>query len=70
MKKLFKFLFNTDGGYFLKEVFYDYKGRTELGFIICKGYRMFGIFGYDKIAACGNIDDVNETVKRLGITLT
>ena len=49
MRKLFKKLFNTNTGYFLKSVVYFYEGKAQIGYILCKGYILFGISGYDRI---------------------
>lgn len=49
MKNIFKKLFNLNTGYFINEVSYFYEGRTYIGYVLCKGYVLFGIPGYDKI---------------------
>ena len=44
-----KRLFNFNTGYFLKERIYHYDGKPCIGYILCKGYILFGLSGYDKI---------------------
>ena len=44
-----KKLFNSNTGYFLKTHTYYYNGNLEIGYILCKGYRMFGIAGYSRL---------------------
>ena len=48
-KSTLRKLFNTNTGYFLKSVLYFYNGNAEIGFILCKGFILFGISGYDRI---------------------
>lgn len=50
MKRLLKKIFNTNTGYFLKPVPYFYDGEWHMGYILCKGYIMFGLSGYDVIS--------------------
>ena len=46
---LIKKFFNLNTGYFIKIHNYYYNGILENGHIICKGYILFGLFGYDRI---------------------
>ena len=46
---MLKKLFNTNTGYFIKNQTYSYEGKVEIGYILCKGYIMFGIPGYDRL---------------------
>ena len=70
IKDTWKKLFNTNVGYYLKEIYYPFEGKTYVGYVICKGYLFLGFFGYDKVAYCYDMDEVNETITRLNITLT
>jgi hypothetical protein len=47
--KMLKKIFNTNTGYFIKKVTYDFRGNYEIGYVLCKGYVIFGIPGYDVI---------------------
>lgn len=49
MKKLFKSLFNLNTGFFIKECLYTASGRPHVGYVLCKGFKLFGIRGYDRI---------------------
>ena len=49
IKKLFNKIFNTNTGYFIRSHVYKYNGTRQIGYILCKGYIMFGIPGYDRI---------------------
>jgi hypothetical protein len=46
---MLKKLFNTNTGYFLNTLTYFYNGKVETGYILCKGYIMFGIPGYSRL---------------------
>jgi len=46
---MLKKIFNTNTGYFIKRVPYQSEGRHYIGYVLCRGYIMFGIPGYDKI---------------------
>lgn len=67
MKKLFKFLFNTNTGYFIQKVPFEYEGNIEFGYIVCRGYKVFGIFGYDRIAYCHDRETLINSLKNLNI---
>ena len=49
VRQMLKKIFNTNTGYFIKEVTYDFRGNYEVGYVLCKGYLMFGIPGYDVV---------------------
>lgn len=73
MKKLFKrigkFILNTNTGYYLKEVYYNFQGGTEMGFLIKRGHRFLCIKWGETVEVCEDIYSVNEALKRLNITL-
>jgi hypothetical protein len=46
---MLKKLFNSNTGYFLNTQTYYYKGNFEIGYILCKGYKIFGIHGYRRL---------------------
>jgi hypothetical protein len=69
MKRLFNYLFALDLGYFIKDVWYSYEGEMYVGYVICRGYRFFGIFGYDRVSHCFDMNEVNKTLTRLNIVL-
>lgn len=70
MKRIFNYLFNPNLGYFLKEIWYPFEGEMYVGYVICKGYRFMGIFGYDRIIHCYDMEVVKKNLTRLNITLT
>jgi hypothetical protein len=49
VRQMLKKIFNTNTGYFIKEVTYYFEGNYEIGYVLCKGYLMFGIPGYDVV---------------------
>ena len=61
VRKIFKKIFNTNTGYFIKEISFPYKGIRAVGYVLCKGYIMFGIPGYDRI---GVYLDKQEALQR------
>ena len=65
IKSLFKKVFNTNTGYFIKEVSYFYEGKPEVGYVLCKGYIMFGIPGYDRIGVYIDKSEVEEVKAKL-----
>ena len=69
LKKVGRFILNTNTGYYLKEVYYTYQGKTEMGFLIRRGYRFLCIKWGETVEACEDIYSVNEAVNRLKITL-
>ncbi len=70
MKQIWKKFFNPNVGYYLKQVYYQYNDERCVGYVICRGFIFFGLFGYDKIECCVDMREVNETLSRLNITLT
>ena len=65
IKSLFEKVFNTNTGYFIKEVSYFYKGVNAVGFILCKGYIMFGIPGYDRVGVFVDKAEAKEAKAKL-----
>lgn len=61
MKKLFNF--NT--GYFLKEHIYYYEGKPYVGYVLCRGYIMFGISGHTKIDTYTNKKEAVDSLLSL-----
>ena len=69
MKRIWNFFFNPNVGYVLHSHFYDFEGNTFIGYVICKEFRFMGLYGYDRIAFCIDMNEVRETLTRLGISL-
>jgi hypothetical protein len=46
---MLKKLFNSNTGYFIKEHPYWWDNKLEMGYILCKGFILFGISGYDRV---------------------
>lgn len=69
LMKIFKWLFNENTGFFINSIPYDYDGKTYIGFVICQGFRFFGILGYTRISHCVDKEEVNKEIKRLKINL-
>ena len=57
-----KKLFNLNTGYFLNPHTYYYKGEEEIGYILCRGYVMFGIPGYKRISVFTNKLDAQSAL--------
>ena len=70
MRKLFNFLFNDDLGCFVRPHYYEYEGKTYVGYILCRRYRFFGIEGESRISHCHDLDDLYETIQRLKISIS
>ena len=49
VRQMLKKIFNTNTGYFIKTVVYFYREDSKIGYVLCKGYLMFGIPGYDVV---------------------
>lgn len=64
IKTVFEKAFNTNTGYFIDRVIYNYNQKTEVGYILCRSFTMFGIQGYDRL---GIFVDEEEAVRSLGI---
>jgi hypothetical protein len=63
--KLIKKLFNSNTGYFLNSHTYYYKEKEEIGYILCRGYVMFGIPGYKRITMFTNKLDAQSALLTL-----
>jgi hypothetical protein len=64
MEKILERIFNTNKDYFIKSVVYEYEGKSEIGYVLCKGYILFGIKGYKRI---GYFVEKNEADAKLKI---
>jgi len=60
--KILKWLFNTNIGYFILEHKYQYNGIDYKGYILCRGYRMFGLFGYDKLVIATDEEELKQII--------
>lgn len=60
-------LFNLNTGYFINNIRYYYNSKPYLGFQLCKGYRIFGIPGYDTLALCCDRESLENELKVLNI---
>ena len=49
MKKLFRFIFNPNAGYFIYTHPYTYQGELCTGYVVCQRFVVFGIPGYDRL---------------------
>ena len=49
LKRIGRIFFDFNTGYFLKSVTYYYNGEYHVGYILCRGWKIFGIHGYDRI---------------------
>ena len=65
MKQFIKLLFNLNTGYFINTYNYYHNGILEEGYVICKGYILFGISGYDKVEFHYDLYLAKERLKRL-----
>lgn len=63
LKELFEKAFNTNTGYFIKKVIYWYQGRSEVGYVLCRGFVMFGIPGYDRLGVFVDQEDAIRDLK-------
>ena len=50
MNNLIKKLFNLNTGYFLNPHIYYYKGEQRVGYILCKGYSVLSIPGFERLS--------------------
>ena len=66
-----KKIFNLNTGYFIKELIYDYESKYYIGYMICKGYIIFGIPGYDVIkdGYCCDFITLTEKLEKYNINL-
>ena len=67
--KIIDYLFNDNLGYFIKEFVYQVDSDKYVGYILCQGYRLFGVYGYVKISHCFDMNELNCNLIRLSITL-
>lgn len=67
----FKKIFNLNTGYFIKKLPYEYENKYYIGYMICKGYIIFGISGYDVIndGYCCDIGTLTERLEQYNINL-
>ena len=65
---MLKKIFNLNTGYFVNNVTFDYEGKPTLGFELCRGYIMFGVYGYDKLIICSDIENLFLWLKIYKIT--
>jgi hypothetical protein len=68
MKIINKF-FNLNTGYFIQEITYPYEGKLYIGYMICKGYVIFCIPGYDVIKYCCDKESLIFNIKELNLDL-
>jgi len=64
LKEALKKAFNSNTGYFLNRVIYFWEGKSEVGYVLCRGYVMFGIPGFDRV---GVYFDYDEALRDLQI---
>ena len=62
---MLKKLFNSNTGYFLNTHVYDYQGKPQIGYVLCKGYIMFGIPGYDRLGVFIDKDEAETALNNL-----
>lgn len=60
LKLLFNKLFNLNMGYKVIEYPYFYENFRYIGYILIKPYRLFGIYGYDRIKHFIDKEALNE----------
>ena len=65
LKKLSEFLLNTNTGYFIKEHLYYWEGTLKIGFVLCKGYSILGIPGWDRVGVFLTKEEALESKKLL-----
>jgi len=63
MRKIIKKLFNTNTGYFLESIPYYYEGEQYIGYVVRRGYIMFGIPGHTKVSIFLNKSDAESHVE-------
>lgn len=62
---ILKKLFNSNTGYFINTHHYRYNCKNEVGYIVCQGYRMFGIFGFDRLEVFTDKKEAENYLKSL-----
>ena len=60
-----KNLFNSNTGYFINTHSYWYDNKTELGYIVCQSYKVFGISGFVKLGIFIEIKEANNYLESL-----
>jgi hypothetical protein len=68
IKKFFKKIFNSNTGYFIESITYVYNDRIEIGYVLYRGYIMFGISGHTRINVYVNKIDAESDMKKLSET--
>ncbi len=69
IKQLYHWAFNPSTGYFLKYKHYYYNGEPCYYYVICEGYRFFGIPCSQRIVFCYDMYEVNRIAKAKNITI-
>ena len=70
LKTIINFLFNENVGYFINEHVYYYEGQPYIGYVICQGFRFFGVYGYTRIAHAHDKQTLLEVIRRFNLPLT
>ncbi len=65
LKGIIRSLFNLNTGYFIKPVTYFYNGEYNVGYILCKGYKIFGVTGYDRIDTFIDCKEAQDALNKL-----
>ena len=65
MKKLFSKIFNSDTGSFIEEVVYFYEGKPLIGYVVYRGYIMFGLCGHDTLGVFLTRDEAEKFIEIL-----
>jgi hypothetical protein len=69
MKRIIKFLFNPDTGYFLKYRYYYFNGQPYIYYVVCHGFRFCGIPMSDRVAYCYDMYAVNKLAQQKNIKI-
>ena len=69
MKRLIKYLFNSEVGYFAERIKYDSDGVPYIGYLLYRKYRWFGIPCTKRIAVCVDYEHLLNTLKRFNLKL-
>lgn len=65
LKKLLESLFNSNTGYFIKEHLYCWEGELKIAFVLCRGYAILGIPGWDRVGVFLTKEEALESKKLL-----
>lgn len=65
LKKILNFFFNPNTGYYLNPVPYEYKGESCMGYVLCKGYVILGIPGYERIDIFPDREEAEEALAKI-----